>query len=146
MMMASNLCRMTTPPPPPPPPPPGGPPGGPPGYASSDEKTWALVAHFGGAAGMLFLGAAGGWIAPLIALLVRGNQSPTVRAHSVNALNFQLTWSIVGVIGYLTICILVGVVLVPIAALVGIVFGIIGGVKANDGELYDYPASITMVK
>src|SRR5438477_9051853 len=47
------------------PPPPGGypPPGGgyapgpagppPPGYASSEDKTWALVAHFGGAAGML---------------------------------------------------------------------------------------------
>ena len=95
---------------------------------------------------MLFLGGVGGWIAPLIALLVRGNQSPTVRAHSINALNFQLTWSIVGVIGYLTICVLVGVVLVPVAGLVGIVFGIIGGIKANDGELYEYPATIKMVK
>ena len=144
MIAASNLCRMTTPPPPPPPPPPAS--GGPPGYANNDERTWALVAHFGGAAGMLFLGGVGGWIAPLIALLVRGNQSPTVRAHSINALNFQLTWSIVGVIGYLTICVLVGVVLVPVAGLVGIVFGIIGGIKANDGELYEYPATIKMVK
>src|SRR5262245_20339273 len=86
----------TYPPAPPPPPPAqtpigGAPVGAPiPGYANSDEKTWALVAHFGGAAGA-FLGAGGGgWIAPLIALVVKGNESPTVRAHAVAALNFQL--------------------------------------------------------
>ena len=47
----------------------------PPGYANSEEKTWALVAHFGGAAGMFVLGAVFGWVAPLIALLAKGNQS-----------------------------------------------------------------------
>src|SRR5258706_44006 len=58
----------------------------------------ALVAHFGGAVGMLVTGGVGGWVAPLIVLLAKGNQSPTVRAHAVNALNFQLLWSIVGVL------------------------------------------------
>jgi hypothetical protein len=138
---------MTTPPQPPPAPPP--PPGGgapPPGYANSDEKTWALISHFGGAAGMFVLGGVGGWIAPLIALVSRGNQSATVRQHAVNALNFQLTWSIVGLIGYATICIAIGLAIFPIAALIGIIFGIIGGVKANDGYLYDYPVSIKMIK
>lgn len=137
---------MTTPPQPPPVgPPPGG--GAPPaGYANNDEKTWALVAHFGGAAGMFVLGGVGGWIAPLIALMSRGNQSATVRQHAVNALNFQLTWSIVGVIGYLTICIVIGVIIIPVAALVGIIFGIVGGVKANDGVVYEYPVSIKMIK
>jgi hypothetical protein len=135
---------MTTPPQPPPAPPPAG--GPPPGYANNDEKTWALVAHFGGAAGMFVLGGVGGWIAPLIALVSRGSQSPTVRQHAVNALNFQLTWSIVGLIGYATICIVIGLIIFPIAALIGIIFGIIGGVKANDGHLYDYPVSIKMIK
>lgn len=137
---------MTTPPQPPPagpPPASGGPPAG---YANNDEKTWALVAHFGGAAGMFVLGGVGGWIAPLIALMSRGNQSATVRQHAVNALNFQLTWSIVGVIGYLTICIVIGAVIIPVAALVGIIFGIIGGVRANDGVVYAYPVSVKMIK
>ncbi len=118
----------------------------PPGYANSDDKTWALVAHFGGALGMFIFGGAGGWIAPLIALLVRGNQSPTVRAHAVAALNFQLLWSIVGVIGYITICVVIGIIIIPIAAIIGIVFGIIAGVKANEGQLYRYPMSISMIK
>jgi hypothetical protein len=138
---------MTTPPEPPltppPPPVPGTPP---PGFASNEEKTWALIAHFGGAVGMFFLFGVGGWIAPLIAMVAKGDQSPTIREHAVKALNFQLTWSIVGVIGYVTICIVIGFIIFPVAALMGIIFGIIAGVKANDGQLYEYPAAIKMIK
>jgi hypothetical protein len=136
---------MTTPPPPPPPPPGVGP-TPPAGYANNDEKTWALLSHFGGAGGMLILSAVGGWIAPLIALIAKGNESPTIRAHAVNALNFQLTWSIVGLISYVTCLIVIGFVLVPIVIAIGVIFGIIGGVRANDGQLYQYPLTIKMVK
>jgi uncharacterized Tic20 family protein len=118
----------------------------PPGYANSDDKTWALVAHFGGALGAFIGGGGGGWIAPLVALLARGNQSPTVRAHAVAALNFQLLWSIIAVIGYITMCILIGFIIVPIAWLVATIIGIIAGVKANDGQYYRYPMSISMIK
>lgn len=118
----------------------------PPGYANSEEKTWALVAHFGGAAGMFLLGAVFGWVAPLIAMLAKGNQSATVRAHAVNALNFQLTWSIVAAIGWVLICVVIGFIPVLIAYAMGIIFGIIAGVKANDGQIYSYPASLKLVK
>jgi uncharacterized Tic20 family protein len=118
----------------------------PPGYANSEDKTWALVAHFGGALGAFIGGGAGGWIAPLVALLARGNQSPTVRAHAIAALNFQLLWSIIAVIGYITFCILIGFLIVPVAWLVATILGIIAGVKANDGQYYRYPMSISMIK
>ena len=118
----------------------------PPGYASGEEKAWALVAHFGGAAGMFFLGAVFGWVAPLIALLAKGNQSATVRAHAVNALNFQITWSIVGLIGWVTICVAIGIIGVLAACALGIIFGIIAGVVTNEDQLYQYPASFKFVK
>jgi uncharacterized protein len=104
------------------------------------------VAHFGGAGGMFLVGAAAGWVAPLVALLAKGNQSPTVRAHAVNALNFQITWSIVAVIGWVLTCILVGFLAVLAAYAMGIIFGIIAGIKATNGELYNYPAAIKMIK
>ncbi|HZN75403.1 MAG TPA: DUF4870 domain-containing protein [Micromonosporaceae bacterium] len=153
----------SSPPPPPaaPPPPPSAPPpppaagyppaggyaaGPPAGFATNDEKTWALVAHFGGALGM-FLGAgAGGWLAPLIAFLAKGNESPTVRAHAVAALNFQLLWSIIGIVGWATVCIGIGFILWIGAMIIGIVFGVIAGMKANEGQLYSYPMTVTMVK
>lgn len=95
---------------------------------------------------MFIFFAVGGWIAPLVALLAKGNTSPTVRAHAVSALNFQLTWSIVGVIGYITSCILIGFIIFPIAGILGIIFGIIAGVRANDGEVYNYPVTLKMIK
>ena len=117
-----------------------------PGYANSDEKTWALVAQFGGAAGALVGAGGGGWIAPLIALVTKGNESPTVRAHAVAALNFQILCSIVAVVGWILTCIVIGIVLVAAAVIAGVVFGVIAGLQANEGKLYKYPITVPLVK
>jgi uncharacterized protein len=125
----------------------------PPGYASSEDKNWALIAHFGGAAGVLLFGW-GGFIAPLVAMLSKSS-SPTVRAHAVKALNFQLTWLGVSVALVLVLCCATvitlgigafGFVLLGVPYVIAIVFGIIGGVKANEGTLYEYPMTINLVK
>lgn len=140
----------------PPPPPPGA--GAPPppvtgqvapvGYATSDEKNWALIAHFGAIAGVIIGGGLLGWVPPLIAMLVKGNESPTVRAHSIQSLNFQITWAIAGVIAYILGIVTCGIlfVIVWVVWVVPIIFAIIGGVKANEGVLYKYPASIQLIK
>ena len=96
---------------------------------------------------MLLLGAVGGWIAPLIALTVQGTRSPTVRAHAVAALNFQLVLSIVGLIGWVTACVWVGWLFLVAAWLLGVIVGIIAGVNANDGKFYQYPfSSLQLIK
>jgi uncharacterized protein len=142
------------PPPPPPPPPAGGYGAGTPisgnvapvGYATNEEKTWALVAHFGGAGAAFITGGWLGWVPPLIAMLVKGNESPTVRAHAVAALNFQALWTIIAIVGYITACFVIGFVIIPIAVLMSAIFGIIAGIKANEGTLYAYPASPQIIK
>jgi hypothetical protein len=148
-------------------PPPGyQPPGGgyqqpgppPPGYPSRDDKTWALVAHLGGAGATLISGGVLGFVPPLIALLGRGNQSPTVRAHAAAALNFFILVS-----GAALIIVFVRI-FVPDAGLftglfnglldllqaavtvVGVMFGVVGGVRANDGQLYRYPIQYPFVR
>ncbi len=127
--------------------PPGGGYGVPPGgYPSNDERTWALIAHLGGAAGAFVGAGTSGWIAPLIALLARGNQSPTVRAHAVAALNFQLLWTIIAVAGWVLICLGIGFVIGIAAWLFATVVGIIAGVRASNGEPYRYPASMSVIK
>jgi uncharacterized protein len=110
------------------------------------DATWNLVAHWGGALGMLITFGVGGWIAPLIALLVKGNQSPTVRAHAVDALNFQLVLSIVGALVWLVTWRLPVFWPLLVVTLAGIVFGVIGGLRANEGLLYRYPFSARLVK
>jgi uncharacterized Tic20 family protein len=136
--------------------PPGGAPqfGAPPQYgygaqqpgSTTDDKTWVLVAHFGGAAGAFVGGGTLGWVAPLIAMLSRGNQSPWVRAEAVKALNFQLLWSIIAVVCWVLACAVIGAFLAPIAALIAIIFGVIAGVKASNGEPYNYPMTVQIIK
>lgn len=116
------------------------------GYANNDEKTWVLVAHFGGAAGALIGTGCAGWIAPLIALLAKGNESPTVRQNAVAALNFQILVSIVAVVGWMTVCIGIGFLIFLAAMAVGIIFGVLAGLKANEGQPYKYPFSLPLVK
>lgn len=122
----------------------GYPPGGggpvPAGYPNDEDKTWALAAHFGG---VLI-----GFIAPLIALLVRAPQSPTVRAHSVEALNFQITWGIATVLATVAAACSFGLLffLPFITWLVVVIFSILGGIKANEGHLYRYPMTFRLVK
>ncbi len=130
---------------------PGSPAGGgygPASYANNDEKTWALVAHFGGAAGVIVGGGLLGWVAPLIAMMTRGQQSPTVRAHAVAALNFQITWTIASVLAWVVTVITCGILFfVPMLVwLVPLIFGIIGGIKANEGVLYRYPMTYNFIK
>lgn len=132
------------------PPPYGGQPpfgGGYPGNnAAGEDRTWLLVAHFGGAAGALIGGGCLGWIAPLVSMMSRGPQSPHVRAESVKALNFQLLISIVALVCWIFSCLVITWLIAVVAMIVGITFGVIAGAKAANGEPYNYPFSISIVK
>jgi uncharacterized Tic20 family protein len=118
------------------------------GYASGDEKNWALIAHFGGAVGVLVSGL-GGWIGPLIALVAKGNESPTVKAHALAALNFQGLWAVISLV---SICLgtCLSWLFVPLVLflvpLYPLIMGILAGVKANNGELPKYPLTMTLIK
>ncbi len=146
-----------------PPPPSSGPPGGyqppppggyggpgyagapPAGYATNDDKTWALIAHFGGALGAFISFGPLGFVGPLISYVAKGQQSPAVRAHAVAALNFQILWSIIAfVLLFVSWCMLFIPSLIVFA--IQIIFGIIAGVKANEGQLYKYPMSVSFIK
>ena len=119
----------------------------------ADDKQWASLAHFGGALGA-FLGAGtAGWIAPLVIYLVFKDRGPFTRQEAKEALNFQLTVTIyvVGlyILATILLIVLVGALLYPLALLagvLGIIFGIIAGVKVNGGQAYRYPATFRMVK
>ena len=114
--------------------------------AAGDDRNYILGAHFGGALGAFIGGGTLGWVAPLIVLMTRGPQSPVVRAEAIKALNFQILWSIITVVAWFTACIAIGFVLAPIAALIAIIFGVVAGVKASNGEPYNYPMSYNFIK
>lgn len=110
---------------------------------TQDEKTMGLIAHMGTILAN-FVGL--GFAVPLVLMLTKGKESSFVREHSVESLNFQITLFIAGLVGVATSCIGIGLVLLPIVGILALVFGIIGGLKANEGQLYKYPFAIRLVK
>ena len=61
------------------------------------------------------------------------------------ALNFQLSITIYGVVAGLLIILLVGVFLIPIVFILQIVLTIVAAVRASEGKAYTYPFTIRLV-
>lgn len=122
---------------------------------SREERTWCMVTHLAGLAGLVFP-SIGQIVGPLVPWLLKREQSPQVDAHGKEALNFQISVTIYGLvlaalgfISTLLMVVVIGVVLLPLVGLASLalfvgwlVFTIIGAVKANEGVLYRYPFTI----
>lgn len=121
-------------PPPPAPPVPGSAWGYPP---NSDEKTWAWLSHGG------FV--VGGFIVPLVIMLTKGKESPFVRRHAVEALNWQISAMIYFVVSFVLMLLLIGFLLIVALIVCVYVFGIVAIVKASGGQDWRYPACIRLV-
>lgn len=107
-----------------------------------DEMMWGGAAHWG-ALVSAFL--AMGFLGPLIVLLVKGNQSPYIRAQAVESLNFQISVLIYAAISFVLLLVLAGLILLPLVGLFWLVFTIVGSIKSVNGEVYRYPLTIRMV-
>jgi uncharacterized Tic20 family protein len=138
------------------PPAPAAPPAG---FSSSEEKTWALVATFGAAIGTFISCGVLAALGPLIAYLAKGKE-PGVRRFALPALNFFLPITGIALIAVVlrafagaafdgafgTLLYLLFSLVLLAVWIVGIVFGILAGVKANQGVDYKYPFSLNLIK
>ena len=58
----------------------------------------------------------------------------------------MLSWIIYAIISMLLVCVIIGIPLLLILAVLWVIFPIIGGLKANNGEVWPYPLSIRFLK
>ncbi|MFF2631579.1 DUF4870 domain-containing protein [Microbacterium sp. NPDC058021] len=120
-----------------PPPPPYGAPYGPMPMSPADEKMWATLVHIGG----LFFS----FVPALIAYLVMRDRGPFVRAHTAQALNFQLTVLIGVLVGSILLFVLIGFFVLIAVGILDLVLSIVAAVKASQGQWYRYPLTIPFV-
>ena len=110
---------------------------------SDDERTWGVLAHAGGFAGLAV--PFGNVLAPLVVWLAKKDESRFVDENGKRALNFQLTWSVVLLVTALSVLVGVGVVLFPLAILAWLILTVVGTVRASEDEVYDYPLTLDFV-
>ena len=138
--------------PPPPPPPPQATASG----IAPEERQWAMFAHLsallGGIVTAGWAGSLGCFIGPLIIWLVKKDTMPFVDDQGKEALNFNITVGIVFLILLILTLVTFGIgilltgPLMLIVGLVWLVFTIIAGIKANNGETYRYPFALRLIR
>ncbi|HRQ65951.1 MAG TPA: DUF4870 domain-containing protein [Xanthomonadaceae bacterium] len=111
---------------------------------SAEERQWALFAHLSALSG--FLIPFGSIIGPLIIWQVKKNEMPFVDDQGKEALNFQITVFIAVLACIPLMLVLIGFLLVALVALAALVFTVIGGINASNGERYRYPVTLRLIK
>jgi uncharacterized Tic20 family protein len=111
----------------------------------SNARRWAMFCHLAGLAWMMVwpLPIIGGVVATLIVWQIKKDDAPFIDRSGKQAFNFQLSMLIYSAVLAITV---IGVFLVPVVAVLNIVFTIIAAIRAGDGKGYRYPLSIEFIK
>ena len=109
--------------------------------SSSEDRQWAMLAHFGGILG---------FVPSLLIYLIFKDRGPFTAQESKEALNFTLPPTLVAVVAnILSLIPWVGGIFAVLAALIWIaltVFSVIAGIHVNRGQPYRYKYNLRLLK
>lgn len=111
---------------------------------TNEVKNWGMLCHLIALLAMPL--GFGHILGPLIVWLMKRETHPFIDDQGKESLNFQISMSIYTLVAALTLCIVIGVVLLPAIVVLNVVFVIIASIKASSGEAYRYPLTIRLVK
>lgn len=108
-----------------------------------DERVFCMLIHLSQLLGVIlpfipFIGV----IVPVVMWASEKDRSRAVDINGRNVLNWVVSYVLYFALSLLLMIILIGGVLLVAVIVVNIVFAIIGGVKANNGEYWKYPLAI----
>jgi uncharacterized protein len=110
---------------------------------SKEERNWATLAHL--SALLAFATVVGGIIGPLVIWLIRKDDMNFAAEQAKEALNFQITVFLAGIVAGILCLILIGFVLLAILCLVDLILIIVAAVKASEGVAYRYPFNLRLI-
>ncbi len=116
------------------------------GGASPDEQVrlWAMLLHFSQFAGVLL--PLGGLIVPIVLWQVKKSELPEIDEHGKNVVNWIIS-SLIYLAASIPLALIgIGIPLAMVVAVLMVAFPIVGGIKANSGEVWKYPLSISFFK
>jgi len=78
-------------------------------------------------------------LGPLIIWLLKKDESALIDYHGREYFNFFISYAVYGVVAALLTIILIGFLLLPILGILGVVFTIMGAIRAFEGNVYRIP-------
>lgn len=112
---------------------------------SAEARHWALLCHYSAFAWFI-APMIGNVIGPLIVWQLKKDLDPFVDDQGREALNFQITFSLLLALCSVLAWLLIGFPLMALVSITALVLTIIAGLKANEGQRYRYPWTWRPVK
>lgn len=108
------------------------------------NNNWAMLCHLSALA--MFVFPLGNVLGPLIIWLLKKEEMPMVDREGKEAINFQITVSILALVAGLLTFILIGLPLLVLIGIGNLVFIILASLEASNGRPYTYPFSWRIIK
>ena len=108
---------------------------------TSDARNWSTLSHI--SAFVMFFGIPA-FVGPLVMWLLR-RDDPYIDHHAKEALNFNISFMIYGMVSAFLIIFLIGLLLLPAVLITWFVLVIVAATKASAGEHYRYPLTLRLV-
>ena len=109
-----------------------------------DANQWSMFLHFSMLAG--FIVPFAGLIVPIVLWQMKKEEYPIVDVHGKVVVNWLISSFLYGVVCFILSFIVIGLFLFPVLIVICVIFPIIGGIKANDGVVWEYPMSLKLIK
>ena len=109
-----------------------------------DQRQMGLFLHLSQLANVFFFPI--GILAPILLRQTQKEKMPAIDAHGKMVANWMISVTIYTIVSIVLMFVLIGFLTILAVAVMGLVFPIIGAVKANNGELWEYPVTIKFIK
>jgi uncharacterized Tic20 family protein len=109
-----------------------------------EQKQMGLFLHLSQFANVILFPL--GIILPIVLWQTQKDKLPGIDAHGKMVTNWMISATIYAFVSFVLMFVLVGFLTIIAVGLMGIIFPIIGAVKANNGELWEYPLTIKFIK
>jgi uncharacterized protein len=116
---------------------------GQPADVERQTRQWAMILHLSLLAG--YVVPLGGLVVPIFIWLLKKNELPGIDAHGKVVVNWIISLLIYGIVSGFLCVVLIGIPLLITLGILHLVFPIIGGVKAMNGEVWRYPLSMSFL-
>ncbi len=87
-----------------------------------------------------------GIVVPIILWQIKKDEMPALDAHGKMVVNWLISSLIYFVASLVLIIVLIGILGLIALGIMSVVFPIIGAIKANNGEFWEYPLTIKFLK
>ncbi len=109
-----------------------------------EMKSFLTFLHLSQLAGLLI--PYGGLVLPLIMWLTNREEFPEIDPHGKMIVNWLISLTIYLIVAAVLSILIIGIPILIILGLLALIFPIIGGIKAGNGELWHYPLTIEFIK